>query len=205
MQSDEYQALTGSGEGLFKDKGSKFFGFAFPVEDEDEVKIQLEEIKSLHAKARHHCYAYRIGPEGENYRANDDGEPSGSAGKPILNSLLSNELTNSLVIVSRYFGGTLLGVPGLINAYKSAANLALEEAPKQFFTINDTIKIEYDFNHTNVIMQMIKKYDLNVLEQTYEERSGIILEIRKSLVEIIKEELKEFWTLSFTNMGEEES
>ena len=197
MESDEYQIITGEGEGLFKDRGSKFFGFAFPVNDEDEVRYWLEEVKSKHPKARHYCYAFRIGYSGELYRANDDGEPAGSAGKPILNTLLSEEVTNSLVIVVRYFGGTLLGVPGLINAYREAAKEAVNNTEKKICTINDKIKIEYDFDQTNVVMQAIKKYNLRVIEQTFEQRSGIVVEIRKTLTGIIKEELKEYWTISF--------
>lgn len=197
MESDEYQIITGEGEGLFKDRGSKFFGFAFPVNDEDEVRYWLEEVKSKHPKARHYCYAFRIGYSGELYRANDDGEPAGSAGKPILNTLLSEEVTNSLVVVVRYFGGTLLGVPGLINAYREAAKEAVNNTEKKICTINDKIKIEYDFDQTNVVMQAIKKYNLRVIEQTFNQRSGIVVEIRKTLTSIIKEELKEYWTISF--------
>ena len=196
MLSDEYQTILTSAESLFKDKGSKFFGYAFAVSTEDEIKFRLEEVKLLHPKARHHCYAYKTGFYGENYRANDDGEPSGSAGKPILNTITSFELTNTLVIVVRYFGGTLLGVPGLIHAYKEATKEALELAEKEIFTINDLVKIEYDFDQTNAVMQMIKKLELSVKEQTFESRCGIILGVRKTFIEKIKEELKEYWTIS---------
>jgi uncharacterized YigZ family protein len=196
MLSDEYQTILTATESLFKDKGSKFFGYAFPVSHEDEIKSKLEEIKTLHPKARHHCYAYKTGFYGENYRANDDGEPSGSAGKPILNVISSLEVTNTLVIVVRYFGGTLLGVPGLIHAYKEATKEALQLAEKEIFTINDLVKIEYDFDQTNTVMQMIKKLDLTVKEQTFDSRCGIILEVRKTFIEKIKEELKEYWTIT---------
>jgi uncharacterized YigZ family protein len=196
MLSDEYQTILTTTESLFKDKGSKFFGYAFPVSNEDDIKSKLEEIKTLHPKARHHCYAYKTGFYGENYRANDDGEPSGSAGKPILNVITSLEITNTLVIVVRYFGGTLLGVPGLINAYKEATKEALHLAEKEIFTINDLVKIEYDFDQTNTVMQMIKKLDLTVKEQTFESRCGIILEVRKTFIEKIKEELKDYWTIT---------
>jgi uncharacterized YigZ family protein len=196
MLSDEYQTILTATESLFKDKGSKFFGYAFPVSHEDEIKSKLEEIKTLHPKARHHCYAYKTGFYGENYRANDDGEPSGSAGKPILNVISSLEVTNTLVIVVRYFGGTLLGVPGLIHAYKEATKEALQLAEKEIFTINDLVKIEYDFDQTNTVMQMIKKLDLTVKEQTFDSKCGIILEVRKTFIEKIKEELKEYWTIT---------
>jgi len=118
---DTYNTIEESSEGLYKDKGSKFISYAFHVVDVDQVKEIIQQIKKEHFSARHHCYAYRLGFSGEHYRVNDDGEPSGTAGKPIYGQLLSHELTNVLIIVVRYFGGTLLGVSGLINAYKSAA------------------------------------------------------------------------------------
>lgn len=196
--SDEYCTLITRGESLFKDKGSKFFGYAFPVADEEEVKRILEEVKAEHPKARHHCYAYRLGYLGENYRANDDGEPSGSAGKPILNALLSAEVTFALVIVVRYFGGTLLGVPGLIHAYKEAAAEALAVTEKEVRTINTLVRIDYDFDQTNAVMQLIKKLELAVKEQIFEERCGIWVEVRNSYIEKIREELKDYWTISVT-------
>jgi len=193
--NDEYKTITSPGESLFKDKGSKFFGYAFPVADEEEVKKHLEDIRALHPKARHHCYAWRLGYEGENYRANDDGEPSGSAGKPILNALISCEVTFTLVIVVRYFGGTLLGVPGLIHAYKEAAAGALAETGKEVRTVNTLVRIDYDFDQTNAVMQLIKKLELTVKEQVFEERCGIWVEVRNAYVEKIREELKDFWTI----------
>lgn len=202
--SDEYQALITRGESLFKDKGSKFFGYAFPVADEEDVKGILEEVKAQHPKARHHCYAWRLGYRGENYRANDDGEPSGSAGKPILNALLSADVTFTLVIVVRYFGGTLLGVPGLIHAYREAAAEALAVTEKELRTINTPVRIDYDFDQTNAVMQLIKKLNLTVKEQTFEERCGILLEVRNSYIEKIREELKDFWTISVVIPGQEE-
>ncbi len=202
--SDEYQTLMTSGESLFKDKGSKFFGYAFPVADEEEIKKILEETRALHPKARHHCYAWRLGCEGENYRANDDGEPSGSAGKPILNALLSEEVTFALVIVVRYFGGTLLGVPGLIHAYKEAAAEALAAAEKEVRTMNTLLRIDYDFDQTNAVMQLVKKFNLSVKEQTFEERCGLWVEVRNSSIEKIREELKDYWTISVVIPGRED-
>lgn len=202
--SDEYRTLITSGESLFKDKGSKFFGYAFPVADEEEIRKMLEEIRALHPKARHHCYAWRLGYEGENYRANDDGEPSGSAGKPILNALLSADVTFTLVIVVRYFGGTLLGVPGLIHAYKEAAAEALAVTGKEVRTINTLVRLDYDFEQTNAVMQLIKKLNLTVKEQVFEQRCGIWLEVRNSYIEKIQEELKDYWTISVVIPGPEE-
>ncbi len=201
--SDEYCTLTTRGESLFKDKGSKFYGYAFPIREEEEIREILEEIKALHPKARHHCYAWRMGYAGEHYRANDDGEPSGSAGKPILNALLSAGVTFGLVVVVRYFGGTLLGVPGLIHAYREAASDALASAEKEVRTINTAVRVDYDFDQTNAVMQMIKKFNLTVKEQVFEERCGIWLDVRNSLVPKIREELRDFWTIDVRVDGEE--
>lgn len=192
---DEFKTLKNKSEGLFKDKGSKFFAYAFPVKDEDDIRFHLENIKTEHPKARHACYAYKLGINETNFRANDDGEPSGSAGKPILNTITSFELTDTFVVVIRYFGGTLLGVPGLINAYKEATKEALLAAEIETKTINSLVKINYDFDQTNAIMQMVRKFEITVKEQTYHKRCGIILEVRNSYIEKIKEELKEFWSL----------
>ena len=125
---DEFKTIKSNSEGLFKDKGSKFYAYAFPIQNEEDVRFYLETVKAEHPKARHACYAYKLGIEETNFRANDDGEPSGSAGKPILNTITSFDLTDTFVVVIRYFGGTLLGVPGLINAYKEATKEALSIA-----------------------------------------------------------------------------
>jgi len=192
---DEFKTLKSNSEGLFKDKGSKFFAYAFPIQSEEDVRFYLETVKSEHPKARHACYAYKLGIYEANFRANDDGEPSGSAGKPILNTITSFELTDALVIVIRYFGGTLLGVPGLINAYKEATKEALSIAEIEIKTINSLVKISYDFDQTNAIMQMVRKLELTVKEQTYDNRCGIILDVRNSYIDKIREELKEYWSL----------
>jgi uncharacterized YigZ family protein len=192
---DQYKTLKSPSEGLFKDKGSKFFGYAFPILNEEDVRFYLENIKAEHPKARHACYAYKLGIDENNFRANDDGEPSGSAGRPILNTITSFELTDILVIVIRYFGGTLLGVPGLINAYKEATKEALSVAEIETKTINSLVKISYDFDQTNAVMQMVRKLELTVKEQTYDNSCGIILDVRNSYIEKIKEDLKEYWSL----------
>jgi uncharacterized YigZ family protein len=192
---DEYKTLKSSSEGLFKYKGSKFFAYAFPIQTEEDVRFYLETVKAEHPKARHACYSYKLGIDESNFRANDDGEPSGSAGKPILNTITSFDLTDTFVVVIRYFGGTLLGVPGLINAYKEATKEALAIAEIETKTINSLIKISYDFDQTNAIMQMVRKLELAVKAQTYENRCGIILDVRNSYIEKIKEELKDYWSL----------
>jgi uncharacterized YigZ family protein len=187
--SDTYFTISAPSEGLFKDKGSKFHGYAFPTEDEEQAKIHLEEIKKLHPKARHHCFAYRLGTDDNNFRAFDDGEPSGSAGKPILNVLLSKNLRNITVIIVRYFGGTLLGVPGLINAYKMATQEALETAIFEEKTINETLQLSFDIRHMNDVMRIIKKHELNILSQDYQSQYILSIEIRLSLLEQVKEEI----------------
>lgn len=192
---DDYKTLKSSSEGLFNDKGSKFYAYAFPIQNEEDVRFYLETVKAEHPKARHACYAYKLGIEETNFRANDDGEPSGSAGKPILNTITSFDLTDTFVVVIRYFGGTLLGVPGLINAYKEATKKALSIAEIESKTINSLVKISYDFDQTNAVMQMVRKLELTVKEQTYDNRCGIILDVRNSYIEKIREELKEYWSL----------
>lgn len=201
---DEYQTLVTEGESLIKEKGSKFFGYCFPISGEEDVKILVEGLKELHPKARHHCYAYRLGFKGEIFRANDDGEPSGSAGKPILNTLLGQELTDTLVVVVRYFGGILLGVPGLIQAYKEASLAALEEAQKEIRPITTELRIDYDFAQTNVVMHVVKRLDIRVKEQVFEERSGIIVDVRLSLVEEIHKALEEYWTVTISGAENKE-
>ncbi|WP_304232135.1 YigZ family protein [Jiulongibacter sediminis] len=196
--SDTYFTISAPSEGLFKDRGSKFFGYAFPVTDEEEVKLYLEEIKKQHPKARHHCYAYRLGTDDLNFRANDDGEPSGSAGKPILNVLLSKNLRNVFVVVVRYFGGTLLGVPGLINAYKTATEEALAEAKLEEKTINETLQLSFDIAHMNDVMRIIKKHDLNIISQDYTTQYILTIEVRLSLLDEVRGEVEE---LRFVEVG----
>lgn len=179
---DIYFTINGKYEGLFKDKGSKFMACVFPFEDETKLKDLIEETKSLYPKARHYCYAYQIGVSGDHYRANDDGEPSGSAGKPILNVILSKKLTNVLIVVARYFGGTLLGVPGLINAYKSASLIALEDADIITRYVREVYLFRFTFEKMNEIMRVVKENELKVLSQTYDDLCGLEVEIRQSMV-----------------------
>ena len=154
----EYKTISKPVENvLLKEKGSKFIGFAFPVNNETELKSALEKIRSEHPKATHHCYAFRMGLNGENYRANDDGEPSGSAGLPIYNQLLANEITNVLVISVRYYGGTKLGVSGLVKTYKESAKITLEEAEIITKELETEINITFNFDQQNVIFLNIRK------------------------------------------------
>ena len=162
---DSYLSISQPAEGLYKDKGSKFIGYVFPVKDLDNIKEQINSLKELHPKARHVCYAYRLGFSPEEARSNDDGEPSGSAGKPMLNTILSANLHYTLVAVVRYFGGTLLGVPGLILAYKEASQAALAES--NIIEIEPMIELELRFNYPqmNEVMKVIKKYPIQIIAQ----------------------------------------
>lgn len=177
---DTYRTITAPAEGLFKDRGSKFIAFAYPIRSEDEVKPLLAALRAEHSKARHFCWALRISPDRSVFRIQDDGEPSGTAGRPILNSLLSADLTNLLVVVVRYFGGTLLGVPGLINAYKSAAVDAIQAAQVVERTVNDVYDIEFDYLAMNDVMRLFKEEQLNILSQNFDNSCQIRFEVRKA-------------------------
>ena len=176
---DIYKTIDEPSEGIFRDKGSKFIAYAFPFKDENKVKEIIAELKSMHPKARHHCWAYRLTPDRTVFRVNDDGEPSGTAGRPILNVLLSMDVTNIMVVVVRYFGGTLLGVPGLINAYKSATQEALQIAEIVEKTVNDVYEVTFDYIQMNDVMRIIKETEVIVLSQDFDTKCKITFEIRK--------------------------
>ena len=182
---------------LLKEKGSKFIGFAFPVNDERELKESLEKIKEEHPKATHHCYAFRLGIKGENYRANDDGEPNGSAGLPIYNQILAHDLTNILIIVVRYYGGTKLGVSGLVKAYKESAKLTLEEAEIITKELEEEIEINFNFNQQNLIFTLLNKFDGKLIEFQTNENCMILAKIKTSQKENISEQLSEMQNISF--------
>lgn len=180
---DTYQTIEKPTESLFRDRGSKFLGFAYPIRSETEIKGIVAKLKAEHPKANHHCWATRLSIDRSVFRINDDGEPSGTAGRPILNTLLSKDLTNILVVVVRYFGGTLLGVPGLINAYKVATEEALKQAVIIRKTVNDVYTITFDYLQMNDVMRIIKDDSLVVLEQQFDNDCSIRLSIRKTQVE----------------------
>jgi len=163
--SNFFQTIEKQSIAEFKDRSSRFIAYAFPIFSADDFKKKLKELKEEHSKAVHHCFAYRIGNDGNNFRSSDDGEPSGSAGRPILGQIDSKGLTNTAVIVVRYFGGTLLGVPGLINAYKTSASFALQLTPiiKKPVLIN--YRLQFDYTILNDVMRLIKKHDCIVLKQ----------------------------------------
>ena len=177
---DTYKTITKpSNEVLFKDKNSKFFGYAFPVINENDIKNRIESLKKQHHSARHWCYAYQLGTEKLIYRANDDGEPSNSAGQPIYGQIQSFGLTNILIVIVRYFGGVKLGVGGLINAYKTAAKLALEQSNIIEKTINKDYLITFDYKNMNKVMRIIKERQIKIVNQKLELDCQIHISVRK--------------------------
>ncbi|TDS12212.1 YigZ family protein [Sphingobacterium paludis] len=179
---DTYFTIGTASEGLFRDKGSKFLAYAYPFKDESVLKDILAQLRELHPKARHYCWAYRMTPDRSVFRFNDDGEPSGTAGRPLLNVLLSKDITNTLIVVVRYFGGTLLGVPGLIHAYKTAALEALANAQIVERTINDVYRIDFDYLQMNDVMRLVKEENLTILNQNFDNRCSMEVEVRKMQV-----------------------
>ena len=177
---DSYKTIIkASKEGLFKDRGSKFYGYAFPVTNEEEIKEKIELLKKQHYNARHWCYAWQLGKNYDHYRANDDGEPSNSAGMPIYGQLQSFNVTNILVVVVRYFGGTKLGVGGLIKAYKNGAKLALENSIIIHKTIDEVFLIKFEYPEMNTIMRIIKDENISIINQKMELDCQFIISIRK--------------------------
>ncbi|RZL49129.1 MAG: YigZ family protein [Pedobacter sp.] len=177
---DTYKTIKQSSEGIFRDKGSKFIACAYPIKSELEVKDLVSKLRIEHPKARHFCWAIRLTPDRNIFKLNDDGEPSGTAGRPILNTLLSADVTNILVVVVRYFGGTLLGVPGLINAYKTATVEALKENTICTETVNDVYQINFDYLAMNQVMRIVKDEELSILEQQFDAICILKFEVRKS-------------------------
>ncbi len=185
---DTYKTIdTAAEQVLFKDRNSKFFGYAFPISSEDEVKQIIEDLKKQHHAARHWCYAWQLGTEHIRYRINDDGEPSNSAGQPIYGQIQSFELTNILVVVVRYFGGVKLGVGGLINAYKTTAQLALSSSEIVEKTININFEITFEYKDMNKVMRIIKENNLTITKQELELNCKIYILVRKTMVHKIKE------------------
>jgi uncharacterized YigZ family protein len=182
---DTYRTITSNCEGSYKEKGSKFIAFALPAKNEAEVKQHLEELIKKYYDAHHHCYAYRLGVDKSATRMNDDGEPSGTAGRPIFGQILSNDLTNILIVVIRYFGGTKLGVSGLINAYKTATKDALENAKVITKTINDIYEVDFKYERMNNVMKIIKDENLNMFESRFEMDCSIKFEVRKKYSQTI--------------------
>lgn len=185
----------------FKDRGSKFLAYAYPMETAEQFKSRLQELKKEHPKAVHHCFAYRLGTDKNNFRVSDDGEPSGSAGRPILGQIDSKELVNVGVIVVRYFGGTLLGVPGLINAYKTATSMALQLTPIVQRPVLVQYHLEFDYTRQNEVMTVLKQYNCVVIRQ--EQQLFCILDtgVPKARVEEVEYKLKDLHTVTFRRVG----
>lgn len=186
-----YHTISQAGQAEFKDRGSKFIAYCFPINTAEDFKTHLQQLKKEHAKAVHHCFAYRIGTDGNTFRQSDDGEPAGSAGKPILGQIDSKGVTNLCVIVVRYFGGTLLGVPGLINAYKSATALALQVTPIIQKQIELTCDLQFDYTAMNEVMLILKQYNCTIREQEVQLFCRIKAGIPQNRVEEVMYKLKE--------------
>jgi uncharacterized YigZ family protein len=187
---DIYKTIAAPCSGVFKDKGSKFLAYAFPVDTVGDVKQQVQHLKKEYFDARHHCYAYRIGVHGEQWRANDDGEPSSTAGKPILGQLLSQELTNVLIVVVRYFGGIQLGVPGLINAYRSAASDALAHAQIVEKTAKEQLTFCFSYEAMNDVMKWLKEEKAEILSQQFDAECVITIAVPRSRADDMRDRIE---------------
>lgn len=198
---DSYRTVEQVSESLFKDKGSKHFGYVIPITSEDEVKGHLQKLKKEHYASRHVCFAFALGPNQERTRASDDGEPSNSAGAPILGQIRSFELTNVLVAVVRYFGGTKLGVPGLINAYKTAAKEAIEANTIIEKTVDVAFCIHFDYPLMNDVMRLAKQLEANITNQAFEASCKLYLSIRKNEADRLQEEFEKIHNLRVENLG----
>ncbi|WP_264547936.1 IMPACT family protein [Flavobacterium sp. N2820] len=200
-ENDLYKTIDfPSEEVLLKEKNSKFFGYAFPISSEEEVKEILDRLRKEHFSARHWCYAYQIGTEKIQYRANDDGEPNNSAGMPIYGQIQSFEVTNALVVVVRYFGGVKLGVGGLISAYKTAAQMALENATIIEKTINKHFVISFGYAHMNKVMRIIKEKNLQIVAQKMEMDCEIEISIRKKNAQNLLDTFENLYELKVTEI-----
>ena len=195
---DSYNMLSSPGEGLYKEKGSKFIATAFTVMNESEVREAVAEAKKKYYDARHHCYAYVIGPDKSAFRANDDGEPSGTAGKPILNQILSKDVTNVCVIVVRYFGGIKLGVSGLINAYKTAAREALDNAQVVAKTIDEVYSLRFEYPLMNEVMRVMKEENLEQQNPLFELDCYLEFSTRKTEADRIVSKFKAIFGVTVT-------
>jgi uncharacterized YigZ family protein len=198
LDTNFYQTIEKSVIAEFKDRGSRFIAYAFPISSTDDFKKRLKELKEEHPKAVHHCFAYRIGNEGNNFRSSDDGEPSGTAGRPILGQIDSKGLTNTAVIVVRYFGGTLLGVPGLINAYKTATSFALQSSPIVKKPVLVNYRLQFDYTILNEVMRIIKKHDCIIIKQDLQLFCMMEAGIPSSELELCLLQLKKFKSMELS-------
>ena len=190
MAGDSYRTVAATAEAACRERSSKFLSWIYPVRSEEEIRERLDALRKKYYDATHHCYAWRLGPHGEAFRSNDDGEPSGTAGKPILGQLLSNDITDCLVVVVRYFGGTKLGVPGLIAAYKESAAEAIAAAEIVERTVDRTVEAYFPYVAMNDIMRVVKEEQPKVESQNFDNLCTIRLTIRESRAEVLIEKLK---------------
>jgi len=198
---DTYKCISkASEEVLFKDKNSKFFGYAFPITNEEEAKVHIEELKKKHHQARHWCYAWQIGKEHHQFRANDDGEPSNSAGMPIYGQIQSFDVTNILIVIVRHYGGIKLGVGGLINAYKTSAQMALENSKIVKRTIDQVFEIKFDYPEMNLVMRIIKEHNLHIIKQEFELTCKIQISVRKKIAEEIFKKFESIYKVEIKNI-----
>lgn len=198
---DTYRTIDAPAEGLYKEKGSKFIALAYPIYTEEEVKELIAELRKQYYDARHHCYAYSLGADKGRFRANDDGEPNHSAGDPILGQIRSADLSNILIVVIRYFGGTKLGVSGLINAYKTAAADALAHASVVERHETVLLQAHYAYPQMNDVMVLVKAYNLPIRDQHFELNCCLTLEVRKKLQEEVIAKLEAIDGVSVTGLG----
>ena len=187
---DTYLTISKTSEGFYKEKGSKFMAFAYPVSSEEEIKEKQDALRKQFYDARHHCYAYIYGNESDFFRANDDGEPNHSAGDPILGQIKSRNLTNTLVIVIRYFGGTKLGVSGLINAYRTAASEALDQNKIVEKQITQAFRLSFPYEEMNEVMKLVKDFDLNIKDQGFETESTLDFEVIISKIDMLEAKIQ---------------
>jgi uncharacterized YigZ family protein len=197
---DYYKTIQQPSTAEFKDRGSKFIAHAYPIENVNEFKINLQQLKKEHPKAVHHCFAYRLGTDGNTFRSSDDGEPSGTAGKPILGQIDSAEITNVMVVVVRYWGGTLLGVPGLINAYKTAAALALQVTPIVQKQIEVAYTVQFDYTQMNEIMLVLKQYSCTIIQQELQLFCSIQFGIPKNRLQEVLYKLNDMQNVELSKM-----
>jgi len=200
MESDTYLTIKAFSQGLYKEKGSRFIALAYPVTTQEEIKIILDNIRKVHHSARHHCFAWMLGQDRQTFRANDDGEPFGSAGKPILGQINLFELTNILIVVVRYFGGKLLGVSGLINAYRSAAESAINESEIIEQYIQDYFELIFPYSSINDVMKVIKDEVISQSKQKFEIECRLTINFRSSARDRILNNLSRINGLKFTRI-----
>jgi uncharacterized YigZ family protein len=193
---DTYLTISAPAEALFKDKGSKFITYAYPVTTEEEVKQYLQQLKKEHFNANHHCYAFRLGADKMVFRANDDGEPANTAGRPILGQIQSKDLTNILIVVVRYFGGTLLGVSGLINAYKTSTTEVIAVADIITKTVEEIYEVQFEYFQMNDVMKIMKDNSLKIINQQFDVSCSIIFSVRRNNANKVNAAIKDIDKIS---------